>query len=420
MKKLRWLAAGAGAVVLVSGVVTGCGGTGNNSSAAKTANPSSNDVPKGQTITLWVWKGGPEFNDVKQIAQAWAKKHGDTIKVVDQSKNPNGFQFYATAARTGKGPDVLFGMPHDNNGLFVQEGLVAQVPDGVLNTNDYNESVLNALKVNGQYYSLPISVETSALFYNKKLVKTPPSDWQSFVKTANKVGFMYDQANLYFDYALIGGMGGYVFKNDDGSLNPNDIGLANSGSVQAFALMHDMDTKYHWMTPSTNGAVAKAKFTAGKLGMYISGPWDIPDIKKANIDFGVVLWPTLPNGHAATPFMGVQTVIVNAKSKTQAADWSLAEELTSSAAETKYFNDAQQIPARKSLQQSETVQSDPYFKVFAEQTKTAVPMPNIPQMQAVWNAMSVITNIINGKVSPEQGAKDLVKNIQKGIRVQGS
>src|SRR5579875_3456633 len=199
-------------LTLMSGFVAGCGsgtpgnGSGNNASTENT------NLPKGQTITVWSWAGGPQLNDVKKIAEQWATQHGDTVNVVDESTNPKGFQFYATAARTGKGPDVVFGMPHDNNGTFAEEGLMASVPNGIINTKAYAANTLDAVKVNGTMYSVPVSVQVAALYYNKKLVPQAPTTWAAFVKDANAHGFMYDQANLYFDYALIGGMGGYVFK----------------------------------------------------------------------------------------------------------------------------------------------------------------------------------------------------------------
>lgn len=426
MKKWQMAATSVLSIGMLGGLVAGCGsgGSTNNTSGGGANNTAASQpkIPSGQTITLWSWVpgGSPQLADVKKIAQAWATKHGDTVKVVDESKNPNGFQSYATAARTGKGPDILVGMPHDNNGLFVQEGLLQQVPDGTIDTSKYPQSVITAATVNGKLYSVPFGVGTYGLFYNKKLVPTAPTNWSDFVKDANAHGFMYDQANLYFNYAFIGGLGGYVFKNNNGTLDPKDIGLDNSGAVKAFTLMHDMDAKYHWMTPSTKGAVAKAKFIAGNIGLYISGPWDIPDIKKAGIDYGIAPLPTLSNGKPATPFMTVYTTIVSSQSKTKPADWSLVQALTNRDAQQTYFNDAQQLPALTGLQQSSTVQSDPDFKAYANEVPNAVPMPNIPQMQAVWSAMSVIGNIINGKTTPEQGAKDFVTNIQKGIKVQGS
>ncbi|MCL6445678.1 MAG: maltose ABC transporter substrate-binding protein [Alicyclobacillus sp.] len=420
---LKWLAISTTAFGLSVGAVAGCANATQNANRTDTGNAgaprTTQNIPRGQSITVWSFQGGPMATAAKKLALAWAKQHGDTVSFVDQSKNPNGFQFYATAARTGKGPDVVFGMPHDNNGTFQAEGLMSPVPAGTINPSDYTTSEINACTIQGQLYSLPVSVQTSALFYNTSKVKTPPKTWNDFVKDANRAGFGYDQANLYFNYAFIGGLGGYVFKNNKGTLDPNNIGLDNPGAVKAYQLMRNMVAKYHWMTPSTTGAIAKAQFITGKIGMYISGPWDIPDIQKAKVPYSITPLPKLSNGHSATPFMGVLTTFVNGRSKTQAADWSLATALSNKNAQATYFKVNQQIPTLVSLQQSKTIQSNAYFRAFANEVQYAVPMPNIPQMQAVWSAMSVIGNIIAGKVTPAVGAQDFVKNIKKGIQVQG-
>jgi arabinogalactan oligomer/maltooligosaccharide transport system substrate-binding protein len=410
MKLWKGVLSGVTALSMVGGLVA---------SGTSVASADSS-VPSGQTITLWAWQGGAEFTSVQKLANEWGKIHGDTVNVVDQSKNANGFQFYATAARTGKGPDVLFGMPHDNNGKFAQEGLLAPVPSGVLNSKDYAQSVLDAVTIQGKQYSLPVSVQTIALYYNKSMIKTPPKNWAQFSADATKYGFGYDQANLYNDFTLIGGMGGYVFKNKGGTLDPKDIGLASPGAVKAFQLMRDMVSKYHWMTPTTTGAIAKQQFVSKKIGMYISGAWDTNDIAAAKVPYGIAKLPTLPNGHAETPFLGVITTFVSARSANQAADWSLAEFLSSKQAQLQYFNVSQQVPALTSLQNSVTVKKNPLFQAFAAETANAIPMPNIPEMQSVWSAMSVIGNIIEGKVTPAAGAKDFVANIKKGIQVQNS
>lgn len=417
MKKWQDISVGMTALALSGGLISGCGSSGSTASS-NTTTPAK--VPTGQMITLWSWAGGPQLVDVKKIAAQWAKAHGDTVKVIDQSSNPKGFQFFATAARTGKGPDVVFGMPHDNNGTFAEEGLLSPVPSNVINTSDYASNSIDAVKVNGTMYSVPVSVQVAALYYNKKLISQPPTTWSQFVQDANAHGFMYDQANLYFDYALIGGLGGYVFKDNNGTLDSNDIGLDNAGAVQAYTLMHDMDNKYHWMTPSVNGSIALAQFTAGKVGMYVSGPWDTGNIEKAKINYGITPWPTLSNGQSATPFLGVITTFVSKSSKTQAGDWSLVQALSNATAQNDYFTDSQQIPALLKVQQSPTIQNNDAFKSFTSALSNSVPMPNIPQMQPVWTADTILQNIIAGKVTPQQGGKDFVQNIKKGIAAQGN
>jgi arabinogalactan oligomer/maltooligosaccharide transport system substrate-binding protein len=429
---MRWgkSATAVASLAVIAGLVAGCGsstGSSASSSAASTSAGSttapavSTNVPKGISLTLWVWQGMPIYTTVVHLAQKWAKEHGDTVKIVDQSKNPNGFQFYGTAARTGKGPDVLFGIPHDNNGLFAEEGLISPVPKNIFHASQYNSTVVSALTVNGKVYSIPDYDQTLALMYNKKMINTPPKTWAEFVKDANQYGFMFSQHNLYDNYGFIGGMGGYVFKESNGSLNPNDIGLNNAGAIKGWELLHNMDEKYHWMNPSTTGAIATAKFTAGQLGMTINGPWEIADLNKAKgLDYGIADLPTLPNGKHMTPFLGVITTIVNSQSKYQAADWSLAQALATPAAQMKYFEEEQQIPVSKSVLESPQIQNDKVFKAFADEIKYAVPMPNIPQMQSVWSAMAVIKDIINGKVTPTVGANDFVADIKKGEEVQSA
>ncbi len=382
-------------------------------SVAASAFAATPAIPRGQHLTVWSWWGQPELGVVQKLAAQWGKAHGDTVTVVDQSKNSNSFQFYATAARAGKGPDVGFAMPHDNLGTFQQEGLLAPVS---LNAKLYNPTTAEAVKIQGKDYAYPISVQSVALFYNKDKIKTPPKTWAQFVQDANKYGFGFSQHNLYFDYAFIGGMGGYVFKDNHGTLDPNNIGLANKGAVAAFTLLHDMNWKYHWMNPNTTGAISKALFSKGKLGMYISGPWDISSIQQAKINLGIAPIPNLPNGHVATPFLGVMSAFVNARSHNPVAAQALASYLAS-AGEMGYFHANADLPALTRLQKLKAVQTNPLDVGFIAQSKTAIPMPNIPQMQAVWNAASIIGNIIRGSVSPQQGATQFVKNIQAGIKI---
>lgn len=421
MKLWSKVVSGVLSVGMIGSLLAGCSSN-HDSTASNSSSGSSDKIPSGQTLTIWSWEGKPKIDVLKKKAEEWAKKHGDTVKIVDQSGNSNGFQFFATSARTGKGPDIVFGMPHDNNGQFAQQGLIEPVPDNVLNKSDYNQSVLDAVTVNGKVYSLPLSVETTALYYNTDKIKTAPKTWDEFVQAANQSGLGFELTNLYHDYAFVGGLGGYVFKNNNGTLDPKDIGLANSGAIQAFSLLHDMNAKYHWMTADVTDAIAKAQFTSGKIGMYISGPWNVPDIKKSGIHYAIAPLPTLSNGQAATPFMGVKTAFVNARSakNLRSAEWSLLETISNADMQEELFKASQAIPAITKVQNETAVQNDPNSKPFADQVKTAVPMPNIPQMQAVWGAQSVIKNIVNGKVSPEEGAKDFVKNIKKGIQVQGS
>lgn len=412
MQKTKKLGLGLAVSIVLTSALAGC--SSQPTAVPKTSTPSATSaaLPRGVHLTVWSWWNTPEITVEKQLAAQWAKAHGDTVTVVNQTQP---FQFFATAARSGKGPDVVMGMPHDNNGVFAQEGLIAPVTN--LNPKLYNPLTMDAITINGKVYSYPISVQSVALFYNKKLIPTPPKTWAQFVQDANKHGFGFAQHNLYYDFAYIGGMGGYIFKNNHGTLDPNNIGLASPGAVNAFKLLHAMDWNYHWMNPNTTGNISVSRFESGQIGMTLDGPWDVSNMKKAKIDLGIARIPALPNGHPATPFLGVMTSFVNSRSHNIPSAMALSQYLAT-AGQMQYFKVNADLPALLSLQKSKVVQNSQYDAGFISALKYAIPMPNIPQMASVWGAMPIIGNIIKGSITPENGATQFVKNIKTAIKVQ--
>lgn len=80
------------------------------------------------------------------------------------------------------------------------------------------------------------------------------------------------------------------------------------------------------------------------------------------------------------------------------------------------FKVGHRIPVLNKVLASSEVKSDKIMSAFAEQAKVGIPMPNIPEMSAVWtpagNALSLITT---GKATPKQAAEAMVKQIKQGI-----
>ena len=67
------------------------------------------------------------------------------------------------------------------------------------------------------------------------------------------------------------------------------------------------------MPATTNYDIMDGKFGSGKAAMIINGPWGVQNYVAKKINFGVAPLPTLPNGKAPTPFVGVQMLGVNSQ-----------------------------------------------------------------------------------------------------------
>ena len=165
-KRTKILATVMAATMLFAGSLVGCGGK---------ADSGSTDG-SGKELTVWSHLTTPEVEELNKIASKWGEENGVKVKVVEDKSE---MQAYIQAANSSKGPDIMFGLAHDNLGTFQKAGLLAEVPEGIINDSDYaSHQVLDAVTIDGKRYAVPIAQETSALFYNKDKVKEVPKPWK--------------------------------------------------------------------------------------------------------------------------------------------------------------------------------------------------------------------------------------------------
>lgn len=311
----------------------------------------------------------------------------------------------------------MFGMPHNDIGVFQKAGLLDEVPSGVINDSDYAaKSALDAITWSGKRYAVPIAMETYALFYNTDKVKEAPKTTDELEEQAKKVGFKYDINNIYFSYGWISGNGGYVFKNNNGTLDPKDIGLGNEGAIKGYQFIHDLVVKDKLMNADITGDIAKGDFTAKKIGFYITGAWDIEALQKAGIPCGVAPLPTI-NGSPAKSFMTVQGAFVSSKSKNKSEAWDLMKYLTAKSGTDVIYKVRHSVPVLNSDLENSDFKNDKIVSAFAEQAKVAEPMPNIPEMNTVWtptgNNLKLLTQ---GKQDAAKTAEKILEQVADGIK----
>ena len=377
---------------------------------------SKDEASNGEnSLTVWSHLTPDEVKAIAPIAEKWGQENGVNVKFVEDKGD---MQAYMQAANSSKGPDMMFGLPHDNLGTFEKAGLLAEVPEGLLNKDDYtSEQLIDAVTLNGKQYAVPLAQETTSLFYNKDLVKEVPETMEEVVEIGKEKGFVFDVANFYPTYGLIAANGGYVYKNNDGTLDPTDIGLNNEGAIKGYQFIHDLVVKDKLISVDMTGDIASGEFMNGNAAFYISGPWDVKSFQDAGVNFGVVPFPTL-GGNNVKSFMGVQTAFVSSKSKNQELAWDLAKYLAENTSDI-LLNTGNRIPVLKSVVESEEFAKNEYMLNFAEQTKVADPMPNIPEVQAMWGpAGDNLRLLMNEQLSPEECANMTVEQIKEGIAQQ--
>ena len=402
-KRTKILSVVMATTMLFTGTLVGCGG-------------SEGSEKEGKELTVWSHLTQQEVDEVNKVAQKWGKEKNIKVKVLTDKSD---MQAFIQAANSSKGPDIMFGLAHDNLGTFQKAGVLAEVPNGIIEDSEYvSHQVLDAVTIDGKRYAVPIAQETTALFYNKDKVKEVPKTMEDLVKVAESgVGFEYDINNFYNSYGFIAADGGYVYKNNNGTLDPKDIGLATPGAIKGYTFIQDLVQKDNLMKSDITGDIAKGDFLANKTGFYISGPWDVSAFKDGGVNFEVAPMPTL-FGKKIPTFLGVQTAFVSEKSKNKDLAWDLVKYLSENTGDI-LLQKGNRIPVLNKYIDSKEFKENKYMNAFAEQAKNATPMPNIPAIQAMWGPAGANLQLLtSGKVTPKECAETTVKQIEQGIAQQ--
>ncbi|NUU96042.1 sugar ABC transporter substrate-binding protein [Marinitoga sp. 1135] len=376
-------------------------------------------------IVIWCSEKQPDF--IKTYGEKFTRDTGILVEVQQVNFGDIKSKFL-TAAQAGEGPDIIIGA-HDWVGELAANGLIDSIPFSAIETDKFAKSGLDAFTVNGKLYGVPYAIEAVALLYNKDYVEEPPKTIEELKELAAEyttdetLGLVYDAGNFYFSYGFIAGNGGYVFKwTKENGYDTTDIGLANEGAVKGAELIKSFFDE-GLIPQGANYGTMDSMFKDGLAAMIINGPWAVKDYINAGIDFGVLPLTELElsDGHYGKPFVGVQGLMINARSENKA----LAKEFVINYLATKegvyqfYLADPR-LPARTDVAAIIEEKGGPVPKEivdgFVKSAAGGEPMPNVPEMGAVWGPMGdALSQIINGQAEPAQALKEAVEKIKTAL-----
>ncbi|WP_216329505.1 maltose ABC transporter substrate-binding protein [Deinococcus aestuarii] len=341
--------------------------------------------------TLTVWN---HFTDAAEVAwlraqaDAYAKASGNKVTIVSLPLDQMADKLINSAPK-GQGPDLVVTLPQDRLGQLAASGAVEPMDRYVVSKADLDRAAVQAMTYRGKLFGLPMFAESVALIYNKNLVPTAPTTWNEFLSAAQKntgngrFGFLVDLSNAYTNYGFFNAYGSYIFKNNGGTLNVGDVGITNAGALKALSVMNDLRYKYKLVPEGVSNDAAKSAFVDGRAAMIVTGPWDMGDIKKAGINYGITTIPAPPGATSKWgPLVGVQGVVLNAYGKNKSVAAQFAQALVTSSAQLSFNRAGGRIPVN--LAARTQLKNDPIVTGFGKAISAGTPMPNVPEMGAIW------------------------------------
>ncbi|HET8778488.1 MAG TPA: extracellular solute-binding protein [Agromyces sp.] len=375
--------AGVGALALTLAACSG-GGT-----PAPSASGESEAPQAGGELVIWMDEN--RATALEGVIATFEEETGTTVEVVVKDFGAIRDDL-TTQAPSGEGPDVVVGA-HDWIGKLVQNGVIQPVELGDI-AGDFEDVSIQAMTYDGQVYGVPVSIENIALVRNTALAPEAPATWDDLVATGQAavesgdaefpllVGIDPNNADPYHLYPMQASFGGPVFgMNEDGSYNPDDLQLGNEGNVafaEALAQWGDAGI----INPNISQDIAKEQFANGASPYTITGPWNVTAFQDAGVDYAISEIPSA-GGQPATPFVGVQGFMVSQYANNPiVASQFLTEYIAGEEAQTAIFESGQRAPALSAA--FEAAQSNEDVAAFGAVGAEGVPMPNIPEMDALW------------------------------------
>ena len=376
-------------------------------------------------VKLVVWQSsGAQEEFINTMGKLYTAETGVEIEVqpVDQLTQDDKLALDGPA---GKGPDIL-AWPHDQLGIPVMQGLLWELPEDRIDLSVYSDTAVQAMRVGGKLYGIPYAMETTALVYNKDIIKEIPDTFDEFMELVlslnkpgeNKYGFMANLEDFYFMHGFIAGYGGYVFgMNEDGGLNVDDIGLDNEGAIKGMHLIRKFRSS-GLMPEGSTYDVAMGLFTGGDLAVTLTGPWEFDNFNKTGVNYGIAPLPKLDNGVYPKQFVGVKGYYISNFSNNKEEALKFLLWLTSKENNFRQYEMTAIIPAREDVTAMPEFANNENFKAFATQAERGVPMPNIPEMSQVWEPMNnALTFVANGDATPEEVMPLAVMQIMENIEM---
>ncbi|QDP95846.1 ABC transporter substrate-binding protein [Microlunatus elymi] len=297
----RRLMVAAAAVALTSLSLTACGGG---------SGGSANNKAGGKVDSLTVLDYYTDEPSHSQIADQLSKC-GTAIgvaKVNHQSvPGPTLIQKVLQQASSKTLPDVLM-LDNPDIQQIAQAGALAPLNDYGIDAKGYAKGPIDAATYQGKLYGLQPGANTLAIFYNKddlsKAGVKPPTTWAELKAAAKKltVGKRYGFAfNATADYE-----GAWQFLPPMWTNGGDETKLTSPQVAGALQLWKDLvddgsvsKSVVNWKQSDVND-----QFIAGKAAMMLNGPWQIPALDKAKINYGVVPFPVNTPGQTSVAPLG--------------------------------------------------------------------------------------------------------------------
>ena len=377
-------------------------------------------------LVFWHAYRGAEEDAILQVVSDFHDANpGVVVEVV-----PVPYQAYANKVTSGvprgNGPDVFI-FAQERIGGWAASGILSPIDrDGSGLADDVPEGLWDACRYDDRYFGVPLSTKTTALFYRTDLLAElgaePPESTEDLLALASlftssgegRFGLVYPIADFYYHSGWFFGFGGAL---EDDAGRPT---LAGDGHAASLAFVDRIQNELAIVPRDADYGVSKELFVRGDALFAINGPWFVGEL--GDTPFDVVPLPVVSEtGAAAQPFVTVESALVTTQAARDPATLALAERfaayLGSEGAAVTMASVGAQAVANQRAYDDPSVASLEILSAFGRAAAAGRPMPNRPEMSAIWEpANRALEQTLRGARTPVEAAATADDNLARALQ----
>lgn len=320
--------------------------------------PFGKPAEKKVTLKYWgLWE--PEVV-MKAVITDYQKLHPN-VTIEYRRMSPQNFrETVTTRLAEGAGPDIF---RYHNTWLPMLRNDLSPVPANVMTVNTIDNTfypiVQKDLKIGGQYYGLPLEIDTLGLYINSDILEaagaTPPTTWEDFKTLARELtvkdpttgriqtaGAALGTTNNVEHWSDILGL--MLLQNGTDMTKVDNTILPDGSNAGVDALDYYVSfakgENRVWDETLDNSMLS---FAQGKLAMFFGPHWEAFEIKALNpsLNFVVVPVPQLSGGKVNWATYWVEGV--SRKSPNQTEAWEFLKYLVQKETLQKLYSEASRV-----------------------------------------------------------------------------
>ncbi len=388
--------------------------------------PTSNTT----TITLWQGVNPPLNRDILQTLVDKFNHQNPDIHVeslyVGQAEQelPK-----ILAAVVGNAPPDLLWFNATLTGQLVELNAIKPLEQWLDNSPlkaEIDPALFESMEYQGHTWSVPFATNNVGVFYRPSIFKAAgitelPQTWEELRQVAQKLTVDTDGDKRIDRHGIFLPLGKGEFAvflwlpflwSGGGEIVADDKqtpAIVNQGAIASLEF---------WQSLIADGSVVLSlpergfeidDFSAGKVAMQITGPWNLGQLKATGVDFGV--FPIPAKSRRATAVGGENLFVFKSTPKQEAAALKFAEFVLSEEFQTQWAIGTGYLPVNIKARQSDRYQAfvaeQPAAKVFLEQAKYGRSRPIFPRYSRLSESLGrALESVLLDKSTPTQAIND--------------